>query len=224
MAATDDVTIGIVVADDQAVVRAGFRALIDSEPDLAVLGEAANGAEAVAVTRKTSPDVVLMDIRMPMLDGIEATRRITVGGAPPRVLILTTFDLDEYVFGALRAGASGFLLKERPPEELLSAIRVVAAGEALLAPNITRRLIAHFASQPDPLRPPPQALAQLTAREREVLVLIANGLSNTEIAARLVMSVPTAKTHVSRILAKLGARDRAQLVVLAFQAGLVTPG
>ena len=217
-------TIGVVVADDQAIVRAGFRALIDSEPDLEVLGEAANGAEAVAVTGRTSPDVVLMDIRMPVLDGIEATRRITLDGPPPRVLILTTFDLDEYVFGALRAGASGFLLKERPPEELLSAIRVIAAGEALLAPNITQRLIAHFARQPDPLRPAPHALAQLTAREREVLVLIANGLSNTEIAARLVMSVPTAKTHVSRILAKLGARDRAQLVVLAFQAGLVTPG
>ena len=216
-------SIGVVVADDQAVVRAGFRALIDSEPDLAVLGEAANGSEAVAVTRQARPDVVLMDIRMPVLDGIEATRRISAAGPTPRVLILTTFDLDEYVFAALRAGASGFLLKERPPEELLSAIRVIAAGEALLAPNITRRLIAHFTSQPDPLRRPPEAMAQLTAREREVLVLIANGLSNTEIAGRLAMSVPTAKTHVSRILAKLGARDRAQLVVLAFQTGLVTP-
>jgi DNA-binding NarL/FixJ family response regulator len=216
-------TIGVVVADDQAIVRAGFRSLIDSEPDLAVLGVAADGAEAVAVTNETAPDVVLMDIRMPVLDGIEATRRITAMGPPPRVLILTTFDLDEFVFAALRAGASGFLLKDRPPEELLSAIRVIAAGEALLAPNITRRLIEHFAGQPDPLRPPPGALAQLTAREREVLLLIANGLSNTEIADRLAMSVPTAKTHVSRILAKLGARDRAQLVVLAFQAGLVTP-
>jgi DNA-binding NarL/FixJ family response regulator len=217
-------TIGVVVADDQAIVRAGFRMLIDSEPDLAVLGEAANGAEAVAVARRTSPDVVLMDIRMPVLDGIEATRRITAAGPVPRVLILTTFDLDEYVFGALRAGASGFMLKDRPPEELLAAIRVIAAGEALLAPNVTRRLIEHFAGQPDPLRPPPGALEQLTAREREVLGLIATGLSNTEIAGRLVMSVPTAKTHVSRILAKLGARDRAQLVVLAFQAGLVRPG
>jgi DNA-binding NarL/FixJ family response regulator len=217
-------TIGVVVADDQAIVRAGFRALIDLEPDLAVLGEAANGAEAVAVTSRTSPDVVLMDIRMPVLDGIEATRQITAGGSPSRVLILSTFDLDEYVFGALRAGASGFMLKERPPEELLSAIRVIAVGEALLAPSITRRLIAHYARQPDPLRPLPRSLAQLTAREREVLVLIANGLSNTEIAGRLTMSVPTAKTHVSRILAKLGARDRAQLVVLAYQAGLVTPG
>ena len=215
--------IGVVVADDQAIVRAGFRLLIDSEPDLAVLGEAADGAEAVAVTGRTSPDVVLMDVRMPVMDGIEATRQITAGG-PPRVLILTTFDLDDYVFGALRAGASGFMLKERPPEELLSAIRVVAAGEALLAPNITRRLIAHFARQPDPLRPPEGALAQLTVREREVLVLVAHGLSNTEIAGQLVMSVPTAKTHVSRILTKLAARDRAQLVVLAYQAGLVTPG
>jgi len=217
------VPIGVVVADDQAIVRAGFRLLIDSEPDLAVLGEAADGAEAVAVTGRTSPDVVLMDVRMPVMDGIEATRQITAGG-PPRVLILTTFDLDDYVFGALRAGASGFMLKERPPEELLSAIRVVAAGEALLAPNITRRLIAHFARQPDPLRPPEGALAQLTVREREVLVLVAHGLSNTEIAGQLVMSVPTAKTHVSRILTKLAARDRAQLVVLAYQAGLVTPG
>jgi DNA-binding NarL/FixJ family response regulator len=217
-------TIGVVVADDQAIVRAGFRMLIDSEPDLAVLGEAANGAEAVAVARRTSPDVVLMDIRMPVLDGIEATRRITAAGPLPRVLILTTFDLDEYVFGALRVGASGFMLKERPPEELLSAIRVIAAGEALLAPNITRRLIEHFARQPDPTRPPAGALEQLTVREREVLALIATGLSNTEIAERLIMSVPTAKTHVSRILAKLGARDRAQLVVLAFQSGLVRPG
>jgi DNA-binding NarL/FixJ family response regulator len=217
-------TIRVVVADDQAIVRAGFRLLIDSEPDLTVVGEAANGAEAVAVASETAPDVVLMDIRMPVLDGIEATRRITAAGPPPRVLILTTFDLDEYVFGALRAGASGFLLKERPPEELLSAVRVIAAGEALLAPNITHKLIEHFTRQPDPLRPPPKALAQLTAREREVLLLIANGLSNTEIAGRLSMSVPTAKTHVSRILAKLGARDRAQLVVLAYQGGLVAPG
>jgi DNA-binding NarL/FixJ family response regulator len=217
-------TIGVVVADDQATVRAGFRLLINSEPGLTVVGEAANGAEAVAVARQAAPDVVLMDIRMPVLDGIEATRRITAAGPTPKVLILTTFDLDEYVFGALRAGASGFLLKERPPEELLSAIRVIAAGEALLAPNITQKLITHFTRQPDPLRPPPQALAQLTAREREVLVLIANGLSNTEIAGRLSMSVPTAKTHVSRILAKLGARDRAQLVVLAYQGGLVSAG
>jgi DNA-binding NarL/FixJ family response regulator len=215
------VTIGVVVADDQAIVRAGFRLLIDSEPDLAVLGEAADGAEAVAVTRRTSPDVVLMDIRMPVMDGIAATRQIAADAGLSRVLVLTTFDLDEYVFGALRAGASGFMLKDRPPEELLAAVRVVAAGDALLAPNVTRRLIAHFIRQPDPLRVPPEELAALTAREREVLALIAAGLSNTEIAERLIMSVPTAKTHVSRILAKLGARDRAQLVVIAYQSGLV---
>jgi DNA-binding NarL/FixJ family response regulator len=161
---------------------------------------------------------------MPVLDGIEATRRITAAGPRTKVLILTTFDLDEYVFGALRAGASGFMLKERPPEELLAAIRVIAAGEALLAPNVTRRLIAHFARQPDPLRPPPKALEQLTVREREVLALIATGLSNTEISGQLAMSVPTVKTHISRILAKLAARDRAQLVVIAFQAGLVSAG
>ena len=214
-------TIRVVVADDQAIVRAGFRLLIDSEPDLTVLGEAADGAEAVAVARKTAPDVVLMDIRMPVMDGIAATRQIATGGDLPRVLILTTFDLDELVFASLRAGASGFMLKDRPPEELLSAVRVIAAGDALLAPNVTRRLIRHFVRQPDPLRAPPGALEQLTVREREVLALIATGLSNTEIAERLVMSVPTVKTHVSRILAKLAARDRAQLVVLAYQSGLV---
>jgi DNA-binding NarL/FixJ family response regulator len=188
-----------------------------------VLGEAADGAEAVAVARQTAPDVVLMDIRMPVMDGIAATRQLAAGGDLPRVLILTTFDLDEHVFASLRAGASGFMLKDRPPEELLSAIRVVAAGDALLAPNVTRRLIRHFIRQPDPVRAPPQALEQLTVREREVLALIAAGLSNTEIAGRLVMSVPTAKTHVSRILAKLAARDRAQLVVIAYQSGLVRP-
>jgi len=219
-----DGTVGVVVADDQAIVRAGFRMLIESEPDLTVTGEAGDGAEAVAVAEATHPDVVLMDIRMPVLDGIEATRRITSAGPLPRVLILTTFDLDEYVFGALRAGASGFMLKDRPPEELLAAIRVVAAGDALLAPTVTRRLISHFTSQPDPLRPPPGALARLTAREREVLGLIATGLSNTEISERLAMSVPTVKTHIGRILAKLGARDRAQLVVIAFQARLVVAG
>jgi len=214
-------TIGVVVADDQAIVRAGFRLLIDSEPDLSVLGEAADGAEAVAVTRKTAPDVVLMDIRMPVMDGISATRLIGADATQSRVLILTTFDVDEYVFAALRAGASGFMLKDRPPEELLSAIRVIAAGEALLAPNVTRRLIEHFVRQPGPLHTPPETLEALTVREREVLALIAAGLSNTEIAGRLVMSVPTAKTHVSRILAKLRARDRAQLVVIAYQSGLV---
>jgi DNA-binding NarL/FixJ family response regulator len=215
------VTIGVVVADDQAIVRAGFRLLIESEPDLTVVGEAADGAEAVAMARTTAADIVLMDIRMPVMDGITATRLIAADGALPRVLILTTFDLDEYVFTALRAGASGFMLKDRPPEELLAAIRVIAAGEALLAPNVTRRLIESFIRHPDPLRTPPEALAGLTTREREVLALIAAGLSNTEIAGKLVMSVPTAKTHVSRILAKLGARDRTQLVVIAYQSGLV---
>jgi DNA-binding NarL/FixJ family response regulator len=205
------VSIGVLVADDQAIVRAGFRLLIDSEPDMTVLGEAADGAEAVAAARRTTPDVVLMDIRMPVMDGVAATRLIAAGGARSRVLILTTFDLDEYVFAALHAGASGFMLKDRPPEELLSAIRVIAAGEALLAPNVTRRLIEHFIRQPEPLRPPAGALEVLTAA----------GLSNTEIAGKLVMSVPTAKTHVSRILAKLAARDRAQLVVIAYQSGLV---
>jgi DNA-binding NarL/FixJ family response regulator len=214
-------TIGVVVADDQAIVRAGFRLLIESEPGLTVLGEAADGAEAIAVSRRTSPDVVLMDIRMPVMDGIAATRVLAADGERPRVLILTTFDLDEYVFNALRGGASGFMLKDRPPEELLAAVRVIAKGEALLAPNITRRLISHFVRQPDPHRPPPGALEQLTVREREVLTLIALGLSNAEIADKLVMSVPTAKTHVSRILAKLGAHDRAQLVVMAYQSGLV---
>jgi DNA-binding NarL/FixJ family response regulator len=217
------VTIGVVVVDDQAIVRAGLRVLIESMPDLSVLGEAGNGAEAVKLAAEKKPAVVLMDIRMPVIDGIEATRQITMSvTGPPRVLILTTFDLDEYVFGALRAGASGFLLKDRPPEELLEAIRVIADGEALLSPNITRRLIARFASQPDPLQTPPEVLARLTAREREVLVHVAHGLSNTEIAGQLAMSVTTTKTHVSRILAKLDARDRAQLVVIAYQNRLVT--
>ena len=214
-------TIGVVVADDQAIVRAGFRLLIESEPDLTVLGEAADGAEAVAVARRTAPDVVLMDIRMPVMDGIAATRLLAADGAMPRVLLLTTYDLDEYVMTALRAGASGFMLKDRPPEELLAAIRVIAAGDALLAPNVTRRLIEQFIRQPDPVRAVPESLTRLTTREREVLTLIAHGLSNTQLAEKLVMSVPTAKTHVSRILAKLGARDRAQLVVMAYQSGVV---
>jgi DNA-binding NarL/FixJ family response regulator len=214
-------TITVVVADDQAMVRAGLRALIEAEPGLAVLGEAMDGKEAVAVTEQTRPNVVLMDIQMPVLDGIEATKRIVATVPESRVLILTTFDLDEYVFGAIRAGASGFLLKERPPEELLSAIRVIAVGEALLAPNVTRRLIERFARQPDPLLPP-RSLSQLTARELEVLGLVAKGMSNGEIAAHLVMSEPTVKTHVSHIFSKLGARDRAQLVVLAYQSGLVS--
>ena len=214
-------SIGVLIADDQALVRAGFRVLIESEPDFDVVGEAENGAQAVALAATSAADVVLMDVRMPEMDGIEATRSIAQMDRPPRILILTTFDLDEYVFDALRAGASGFLVKDRPPEELLAAIRIVAEGDALLSPSVTRRLVAHFARQPDERRPPPQ-LDLLTGREREVLLHVAKGLSNSEIAARLHMSIPTAKTHVSRILAKLAARDRAQLVVIAYETGLIT--
>ncbi len=216
-------TIRVLVVDDQDLLRTAFRVLIESEDDLEVVGEAADGAQAVALAATTKPDVIVMDIRMPVMDGLEATRQVTAAypDGPPRVLILTTFDLDEYVFGALRAGASGFALKNRSLDELLTAIRVVAGGEGLLAPTVTRRLIAHFARQPHAPGTMPPSLDQLTAREREVLVLIAQGRSNTEIAGQLHMSVPTAKTHVSRILTKLGARDRAQLVVIAYETGLV---
>ena len=217
-------TIGVVIADDQALVRGGFRVLVDSAPDMAVLGEAGDGAETVALARLHHPDVVLMDIRMPGLDGIEATRIITGDArlSAVRVLILTTFETDEHVAEALRAGASGFALKSRPLEELLTAIRTVAAGEALLAPSVTRRLIAHFTEGDRVPRRTPRGLAELTEREREVLSLVARGLSNTEIAGTLHVSIPTVKTHVSRILTKLGARDRTQLVVLAYESGLVT--
>jgi DNA-binding NarL/FixJ family response regulator len=218
------VTTGVLVVDDQALLRTAFTSLIDAEDDLEVVGEAANGRQAVELAVSLTPDVVVMDVRMPVMDGIEATRQITSdqGSSGPRVLILTTFDLDEYVFEALRAGASGFALKSRPLDELLNAIRTVAAGEALLAPSVTRRLIAHFAGQPrTPARTPP-GLAELTEREREVLSLVAEGLSNAELAQTLHVSLPTAKTHVSRILTKLGARDRTQLVVLAYQSGLAT--
>jgi len=216
----------VVVADDQELVRSGFTMIVDAQPDLTVVGEAADGVEAVDVARAERADVVLMDIRMPRLDGLEATRRIAADEllAGARVLILTTFDLDEYVYEALRAGASGFLLKDTPPADLLAAIRVVAAGDALLAPAVTRRLIAEFARRPEPSPLTPAALAGLTEREREVLALVARGLSNAEIADRLVVSAATAKTHVSRVLAKLQARDRAQLVMLAYETGLVTPG
>jgi DNA-binding NarL/FixJ family response regulator len=219
-------SIRVVVADDQTLVRAGFRLLVDSASDLEVVGEAVDGAEAVELARRERPAVVLMDIRMPRMDGLEATRRIAADELLDgvRVLILTTFDLDEYVYQALRVGASGFLLKDTPPADLLAAIRVVAAGDALLAPGITRRLIAEFARRPDPSRVAPAALQSLTDRERAVLGLVAHGLSNSEIAQRLVVSPATSKTYVSRMLAKLGARDRAQLVAIAYETGLVTPG
>jgi DNA-binding NarL/FixJ family response regulator len=216
------VTTSVLVVDDEALLRTAFSSLINAEDDLQVVGEAADGRQAVQLAAGLSPDVVVMDVRMPVMDGIEATRRITSAGGS-RVLILTTFDLDEYVFEALRAGASGFALKSRPLEELLSAIRTVAAGEALLAPSVTRRLIAHFAEQARTRElKAPRGLAELTEREREVLSLVAHGLSNAELAQRLHVSLPTAKTHVSRILTKLGARDRTQLVVLAYESGLTT--
>lgn len=219
--------ISVVLADDQALVRAGFRALLDAEPDIRVVGEAADGVQAVTLVRATHPDVVLMDIRMPGVDGLEATKRIAADPAcaDTRVVILTTFELDEYVFEALRTGASGFLVKDTEPVELLRAVRAVAAGDALLSPSVTRRVIGEFAGAGAARRPePPRELDQLTDREREVMALVAEGLSNDEIAARLIISPATAKTHVSRTMIKLGARDRAQLVVYAYEAGLIRPG
>jgi DNA-binding NarL/FixJ family response regulator len=217
-------TIRVLIADDQVLVRSGFRLIVDAADDMSVVGEVGDGAGAVAAARAQHPDVVLMDIRMPGIDGIEATRRITrhPDTSSSRVLVLTTFDLDEYVFAALRAGASGFLLKDTSPEDLLAAIRVISAGDALLGPKITRHLIEEFTR-----RPPPENAADLdvlTEREKEVLVEIAHGLTNAEIAERLHVSPATAKTHVSRLLAKLDARDRAQLVIIAYESGLVTPG
>jgi DNA-binding NarL/FixJ family response regulator len=216
----------VLIADDQALVRAGFKMILDAEDDLDVVGEASDGTEAVEKARRLKPDVVLMDIRMPQLDGIEATRRVVAFDSDPpvRVLMLTTFDLNEYVYEALRAGASGFLLKDVPPEQLAAGIRVVAQGDALLAPSITRRLIEEFAASSPAAATPPKGLDELTARELEVFKLIARGLSNAEIAAELIVSETTVKTHVARVLMKLGLRDRVQAVVLAYESGVSVPG
>ena len=218
-------SIRVLIADDQTLVRSGFRELLERADDIDIVGEVSDGAAAVDRARADRPDVVLMDIRMPVMDGLDATRKIAADRklAAVRVIMLTTFDLDEYVFEALHAGASGFLLKDVEPDELRNAVRVVAAGDALLSPSVTRQLISEFVSQPSHDRHSPAELEQLTEREREVLGLIATGLNNREIAERLVISPATAKTHVSRILLKLAARDRAQLVVIAYQSGLVKP-
>jgi DNA-binding NarL/FixJ family response regulator len=218
--------IKVLIADDQAMVRQGFGALLAAQPDLLVVGDAADGEAAVAAARALDPDVVLMDVRMPVLDGLEATRKLLANARPdgPKVLILTTFDLDDYVYEALRAGASGFLLKDAPAAELVHAVRVVASGEALLAPSVTRRLIAEFAARPHTDRPRPTALNALTPREIDVLRLIARGRSNQEIASDLVVAEQTVKTHIGRILAKLNLRDRAQAVVFAYETGLVAVG
>jgi DNA-binding NarL/FixJ family response regulator len=216
----------VLIVDDQALVRVGLRKILEGEPDTAVVGEAGDGEDAIAEARRLRPDVVLMDIRMPVLDGIEATHRIVAKLPGTRVLILTTFGLDGYVYDALRAGASGFMLKDAPPEEIVAAVRIVASGEALLAPAVTRAVIEEFARQQPSLEPrsEPPALAELTPREREVLDLLARGLSNPEICQRLVISEATAKTHVARILQKLDLRDRVQAVIYAYESGIVTPG
>jgi DNA-binding NarL/FixJ family response regulator len=220
------VSIRLLIVDDQELVRTGFRLFLETQDDLEVVGEAGDGAEAIERARELRPDIVLMDIRMPRMDGVEATARLTAARIepPPRVLVLTTFDLDEYVFGALRAGAAGFLLKDAPREQLLEAIRVVHGGEALLSPSITRRLIEDFAARTDPLKPPTALLDALTPREREVLVLVARGLSNGEVAKRLVVTEATVKSHVGSILMKLDLRDRVQAVVFAYEHGIVTAG
>jgi DNA-binding NarL/FixJ family response regulator len=214
----------VVVADDQALVRGGLRLILDAQDDLEVVGEAEDGREAVARVAELRPDVVLMDVRMPVMDGIAATRSIVAGGDPTRVLVLTTFDSDEIVYDAMKAGASGFLLKSAPPAQLIDGVRTVASGDALLAPRITRRLVEEFVRGPRPGDAVPPGLDELTDREREVLELIARGLSNGEIAARFVVSAATVKTHVNRVFAKLGLRDRVQAVVLAYESGLVRPG
>jgi DNA-binding NarL/FixJ family response regulator len=218
------VTIRVVIADDQGMVRSGFSTLLNSEPDIEVIGEAVNGQEAIARAAQLGPDVMLMDVRMPVLDGLQATREITAVPGAPKVLVLTTFDLDDYVYQALRWGASGFLLKDASARELADAVRVVAAGDALLAPGVTRRLIAEFARMGAPRGPTRKQLDGLTERESEVLALVARGMSNGEIADHLVVAEQTVKTHVSRILMKLGLRDRTQAVVLAYETGLVHPG
>ncbi len=218
----------VLLADDQALLRHGMRMMVDAQPDMQVVGEAADGAEAVEMAARLSPEVVLMDIRMPRMDGVEATRRICASGAAeggPRVIVLTTFDLDEYVAGALTAGASGFLLKDAAPADIIAGIRVVRDGDALLAPSVTRRLLDRFATRPEIANlAPPAGLELLTDREREVMALVVRGLSNAEIRKKLYLSEPTVKTHVGRILMKLGVRDRVQLVVLAYERGLVEPG
>ncbi len=219
-------SIRVLIVDDQELVRTGFRLFLETQPGLAVVGEAGDGEEAIERVRELRPDVVLMDIRMPTMDGVEATAKLTSGAIEPapRVLVLTTFDLDEYVFGALRAGAAGFLLKDAPRDRLIEAIRVVHSGEALLSPSITRRLIEDFAARSDPIEPAAEVLAELTPREREVLVLVAHGLSNAEIAARLVVTEATVKSHVGAVLLKLGLRDRVQAVVFAYEHGIVVAG
>jgi DNA-binding NarL/FixJ family response regulator len=220
------VSVKVLIVDDQSLVRAGFRMILEAEPEIDVVGEAGDGLEAIAAARELQPDVILMDVRMPNVDGLEATRRLLTGrDSGPRILILTTFDLDEYVYEALRAGASGFLLKDTPPEQLVEAIHVVAGGDALLAPSITRRVIEEFvAHPPDSVRKPPPELDELTARELEMLKYLARGLSNAEIAKEAFVSETTVKTHVAGILAKLDLRNRAQAIVLAYESGLVRAG
>jgi len=216
--------ITVLIADDQAVVRAGLRTILETDPNITVVSEAADGAEAVSLTRARDPDVVLMDIRMPVLDGIEATRRLAASPLGARILVLTTYELDEYLYQALRAGATGFLLKTESPDRIVDAVHVVARGEALLGPESTRRLIERFVAQPAPNAKPPAGLDELTVRESDVLAYVARGMSNGEIAAELFLGEGTIKTHVARILAKLGLRDRAQAIVLAYEAGFVKPG
>ena len=215
-------SIRVLIVDDQALVRTGFRMILESEPDIEVVGEAGDGSEAIAAAKEVAPDVVLMDVRMPSMDGLEATRRIIAPGGP-RVLMLTTFDMDEYVYESLRAGASGFLLKDAPADQLVAGIRAVAAGQSLLAPSVTRRLIEHYTSAPAKATRPAE-VDSLTARELEVLKLAARGLSNAEIADALVIAETTVKTHVARVLMKLGLRDRVQIAIFAYESGLVTPG